>query len=229
MLKKNKGKLIISSLLILMPVIAGLLLWKELPDRMTTHFGLDGVGDGYSTKLFAITVPFVFLLLVHWFCLFFTSKDSGNKGQNKKVTGMLFWIIPTISIFMGSMIYSFALGFEVNPVSFVMLLMGILFIIIGNYLPKCKQNSTIGIKLSWTLQNEENWNRTHRFGGKVWVAGGFMFLLSMLFPEKSAVVVLFTGIMLMVIVPVIYSYRYYRRQKREGRWSQSSAHYNEQA
>ena len=71
-----------------------------------------------------------------------------------------------------------ALGKEMNPALIVSLLLGFMFIIIGNYLPKCKQNFTLGIKIKWTLENEENWNKTHRFAGKVWFIGGFIMLLT---------------------------------------------------
>ncbi|MBE5955677.1 MAG: DUF1648 domain-containing protein [Lachnospiraceae bacterium] len=227
MLKENKRKLIISSILILLPMFVGFLMWDQLPDVMVRHWGLEGTADGYSPKLFTVTVPFLFLLFTHWFCLYFTMKDHGNKNQNKKVTGMLYWVMPIISIFVGGLLYSAALGMDVNPGLYTIPYTGILFIFIGNYLPKCKQNSTIGIKITWTLKNEENWNATHRFGGKVWVAGGFLLLLTMFMPRALSLFLFFAGIFLLVAVPVFYSYRYYRKQKSEGTWEEKWVVYDE--
>ncbi len=229
MFREHKGKLIISSILILLPVFMGFLLWNQLPDTMVSHWGLDGTADGYSTKLFAITVPFFIMLAAHWICLFFTSKDAANKNQNRKITGMVFWIMPILSIFAGGLVYSAALGMEMNPGVYMIPYTGILFIFIGNYLPKCRQNSTIGIKISWTLKNEENWNATHRFGGKVWVAGGFVLLLTMFMPKGFSLFLFFAGIFLLIVVPVIYSYHYYKKQKEEGTWTESKLVYDEKS
>ena len=77
---------------------------------------------------------------------------------------------------------------------------GVLFMIIGNYLPKCKQNYTMGIKLPWTLDDEENWNRTHRFAGFLWVAGGVVIAINAFLKwEWLFLVVVFA----MVLIPTI--------------------------
>lgn len=229
MMKENKGKLIISSLLILAPMFFGILMWNQLPDTMTIHWGVEGTADGFGAKIFAVTMVPILLLLTHWLCLYFTGRDHGNKGQNRKVTGMLFWIMPILSICTSSLIYAAAFGWEINPAVFVIPMCGILFIFIGNYMPKCKQNSTIGIKISWTLKNEENWNVTHRFAGKVWVAGGFLILFTMLLPETMSMVMFFITLFLLIVVPVVYSYRYYRKQKEAGTWTENWVIYDEKS
>ena len=82
--------------------------------------------------------------------------------------------------------------------------------VIGNYLPKCKQNYTLGIKLPWTLDDEENWNRTHRFAGFLWVVGGVLIAINAFLEwEWLFLVVVFA----MVLIPAIYSYLYYKKQK----------------
>ena len=95
-------------------------------------------------------------------------------------------------------------------------LMGIVFIVVGNYLPKCKQSYTVGIKLPWTLNDEENWNRTHRMGGKLWVASGIILLLSMLLPASAMVVVVLAVIGVAVFVPTVYSYLLFREKEKRG-------------
>ena len=137
--------------------------------------------------------------------------------------------MPILSICMSSLMYGTALGWEINPAVFVIPMCGILFIFIGNYMPKCKQNSTIGIKISWTLMNEVNWNVTHRFAGKVWVAGGFLLLLVMFLPETMSMVVFFTALFLLIVLPVVYSYRYYKKQKENGTWTENWVMYDEKS
>ncbi len=86
----------------------------------------------------------------------------------------------------------------------------VLFIIFGNYLPKTKQSYSMGIKLPWTLNSEENWNRTHRLSGFLWVIGGALFLMLTFFGWWNLYVLL--GIVLaMALIPTVYSYLLYRK------------------
>ena len=91
------------------------------------------------------------------------------------------------------------------------LICGVTFIIAGNYLPKCKQNYTIGIKLPWTLNDEENWNYTHRISGKIWVAGGLIVLLTAILKQMWITVVVLSVI---AIVPFILSYLFYKKKNK---------------
>ena len=86
--------------------------------------------------------------------------------------------------------------------------LGLLFAIIGNYLPKCKQNYTIGIKIPWTLHSEENWNRTHRFAGRIWVAGGLIIMLTGFY---GSFVIFFSVTLLIALVPILYSFLLHRK------------------
>ncbi len=124
------------------------------------------------------------------------------------------WIIPIVSLIMNGMVYATALGSEIGVDIVVRILMGIIFVMIGNYMPKCIQNHTIGIRVTWTLRNEENWNKTHRFAGKIWVVVGILLLASIFVPIKNAIYLyLLLGVILLVaFIPILYSYVYYRRQ-----------------
>ena len=222
MFKKNKMQLILSSAIILLPMIAGLCMWNILPDIITTHWGLEGYADGFSSK--ALTVFFLplTLLVTHLLCIGLTSLDKKGAGQNSKVLNMIIWIIPVTSLILSGMMYALALGIDISVDFFVRILLGLTFIIMGNYLPKCTQNRTIGVRVKWTLQNEENWNKTHRFAGKVWVAGGIFALASMCVPLENFTFVFFAGIMVFAISPVLYSYIYYRKQLKEGTFTEDA-------
>ena len=93
---------------------------------------------------------------------------------------------------------------------------GVVFIVIGNYLPKCKQNRTLGYKLTWTLANEENWNKTHRFGGKISVVCGLFTFGCVFLPTKFALIFFFALVLVNVIVPCAYSYHIYRKHVAQG-------------
>ena len=217
MMKNNKWKLLISSIIILLPIVFGLIFWNELPETLITHWGADGNADGWSSRPVAILALPIFLLLIHWFCVFVTAKDPRNKGQNHKVFDLVLWICPVISLFAAGVTYTAAFGKDLSVVLYPLSLIGLLFVVIGNYLPKCKQNDTIGIKIKWTLQNEENWNATHRFAGKIWVAGGLLMMVSAFLPENVFLWVLISSMILMTVVPLVYSYLYYKKRLKEGK------------
>lgn len=216
MLKKNKLKVVISSIIILLPILFGIIMWNDLPDIMTTHWGADGNADGFGGKVFVVFGTPIILLILHFLCLLFTSLDKKQKDQNQKALGMIFWILPVISLFTNGIMYRAAFGKEFDLAFFMPALLGVMFIFIGNYLPKVKQNRTLGIKISWALNNEENWNKTHRFGGKVWVVGGLILLLSIFLPLKVMVLVVVCVIAALVIIPIVYSYSIYKQHQKEG-------------
>lgn len=206
MIRNNKWKLLISSGVILLPTAAGLLMGILFPERMAA-FGVQGGIMAASALLF---------LAAHWLSIFLISRDPRNKNQSGKVFGLVLWICPAFAFFISGMVYLAALG-EASPLMYGgMLLVGLMFVIIGNYLPKCRQNATIGIRVPWALSNEENWNATHRFCGKAWVAGGFLLMGCVFLPEHTAPWVIIGAISLLAIVPAAYSYQYYRRQVRAG-------------
>ena len=216
MIRANKWKLLITSVVIVLPTIFGFIMWDKLPLEMVTHWGVSGNVDGWSSRPFAVFGLPLIVLLVHWICVFATALDPKNRGQNRKVFGLVLWITPVISLFANGMVYAASLGMVLQPHLITSLPLGVVFVIIGNYLPKCKQNHTIGIKVKWTLENEENWNATHRVGGKVWVVGGLLLMVCAFLPESIIPLVTVAAIIVMVGIPVIFSYQYHKKQLREG-------------
>jgi len=153
-MKIDKKLLVLTSLIILLPVLLGCFFWSQLPKTIATHFDLSGQANGFSSRLFAVFgLPF-FLLLLHWFCLFMTSKDPKANNVSSKMHRLIYWIIPLVSCFVMISIYGQAFGYLSNHVLIANLLIGILLITIGNYMPKNKQNAIIGVRNMWTLKDE---------------------------------------------------------------------------
>jgi uncharacterized membrane protein len=215
-LKVHKRELILSSLLFLLPMAVGLILWNRLPDSMYIHWGVNNQPDGTGSKAFVVFGFPLLLLGMHWFALWITSKDPKHQNQGRKATAILFWIIPLLSCFLSLFIYSTALGVKIGLNCITFLPLGIMFVAIGNYMPKVKQNYTLGIKITWTLSNEENWNATHRFAGKTWFLGGLIMIFSIFLPANLNAILLFPVIFILVAIPVLYSWLYYKKQVREG-------------
>lgn len=215
MIKNNKWKLIISSLIILLPIVFGLVMWNQLPERIATHWGPDGTPDGWSSRAFAVFALPLFIFVMHWLCVLVTSKDPKNKDKNQKAQGLVLFICPMISLLGNGLVYTTALGMSLRVEMIMPVFFGLLFIVLGNYLPKCRQNYTIGIKISWTLNSEENWNATHRFAGKLWMIGGALIMLCAFLPTTYIFIAFFAITMMMVVIPVIYSYRFYKKETKE--------------
>ena len=216
MIRKHKGELILTSLIILIPVLVGLILWNRLPETIATHWGFDGQPDGYGSLPFGVFVPYLCLLAGHWLCFFVTAKDPNNQNRNWKPMRLVLWIMPVLSNIVGIIMYSLALGVKVSVSGIMIAALGLMFAAIGNYLPKCRQNYTIGIKVPWTYSSEENWNATHRFGGRVWMIGGVVIMLAAFLPAGWSAGVTVAAAVLLSVVPIVYSYLYYRKQVQRG-------------
>ena len=208
MIKKNLKLLILTSILTLLPILAGVVLWNQLPEQMPTHWNAAGEVDGWSSKPFAVFGLPMILVAAQWLCVLATTTDPKRQNHSEKIYHLVFWIMPVLSIVLHAVTYLTVLGVGVRIEMVMPIFMGLLFVIIGNYLPKCKQSYTIGIKIPWTLNNEENWNKTHRLAGWVWVIGGFAIMLTGFF---GGFVAFFVITLVMVLVPAIYSYLLHRK------------------
>ncbi len=215
-LREHKGKIALSVFLTLLPILFGLLLWQELPDTMLTHWGADGAADGAMTKAKAIFVPNGILCLLNLLVIFSAYWEKKNRKQNPKVVFLLFWLVPCISLMVNTVMYGIALGSTLQMTRLLPVFLGLLFLIIGNYMPKTQQNRTLGIKIKWTFGNRENWNKTHRLAGKLWVLGGIAMLLCACLPIKFLIVSLLGIIAVLIAVPFIYSYCLYRAHRKAG-------------
>lgn len=208
MIKKNLKTLIITSIVILLPILAGIILWNQLPDPMPTHWSASGEIDGWSSKSFAVFGLPLILLAAQWLCMLGTAADPKKNNHPTKIVHLVLWIIPVLSVVLHTFTYLIALGYGVRMEVVMPVFIGLIFTIIGNYLPKCKQNYTIGIKIPWTLNNEENWNKTHRFAGWLWTVCGVIIMFTGFF---GGVWVFFPIVLLMVLAPFAYSYILHRK------------------
>lgn len=208
MIKKNLKVLIITSIVILLPIVAGLLLWNQLPEKIPSHWNAVGEVDGWSSKAFTVFGLPAILLAFQWLCVLGTAADPKSKNHSGKMLQLVLWIIPVISTALHVMVYAVALGQKVRVEVVMPILIGLVFIIVGNYMPKCKQNYTIGIKIPWTLESEENWNKTHRLAGRIWVVCGFLMILTAFF---GGFWLFFILLIPMVFAPMLYSYILHRK------------------
>lgn len=209
-MKQYKSKIIITSIITLLPMLVGILLWNKLPDTVATHFGSNGAADGWSSKAFAVFGLPVILFVIHIFCIAVTLNDPKKRNIGKMMLAMIFWIVPVCSIIANGTTLAIAMGIKVDINLVIGGMIGILFIVLGNYMSKNQQNYTVGIKLPWTLSSEDNWNKTHRLASKLWIAGGVMMIMNIFL--KIDIILL--GVILLVgLIPAVYSFILYKKEQ----------------
>lgn len=203
-------KFVFSLVLCLLPILFYIPFYGQLPKQMATHFDSQGVANGYTQKEVAVFVLPLVLAAAHTLTMFITCNDPKARGNSIMYKRVLFWIIPLISIVvnLGVLMYSLGNGFNLGTVSGIVL--GVIFVAIGNYLPKCQQNYTVGIKLPWTLASQENWNKTHRLAGWCFIVSGIIFIVLSLFTVDTIISIIIT-LCLCMAVPGIYSFLLYKR------------------
>ena len=212
MAKEEKIELLLTTIVCLIPVIAGIILYPKLPNQIATHWDSQGNVNGMSSKFVgAIVFPGI-LVGVNLIFPILLRVDPKYENMNGKLKTLTHWIIPVVEMVCAGSTLTAGLGMK-NHVEVVgPMLVGVLLVLIGNYLPKTKQSYTMGIKLPWTLNSEENWNHTHRMAGFLWVAGGLVMIVCGILPWK--VVPVLTIMLVIVIVPCVYSYLFYLSERR---------------
>lgn len=207
-MKAYRKRMLITSIVTIAPMLIGILLWNKMPDTIVTHWGSDNVANGWSSKLFVVFGMPILLLAVHFFTVAIILNDPKAKNIGEKMMALIFWSIPAVTAFCYISIYGVAIGMEMNIGLLANLFVGILFIIIGYCMPKSKQNYTVGIKLPWTLNNVDNWDKTSKLAGRLWIVGGILTLVNTYFEWNA---LFFGTILVMVIVPILYSFLLYKK------------------
>lgn len=181
----------------LLPALIGLVLWSTNPQ---TVFPL------------AVLFTPVLLALTLALCLHLTEKLEKDREKNKKINSVVIWLIPLLSNVTFWISFSIAAGHTELPITCIMgWLFAVIYLVIGNYLPKCRQNSTVGIRVKWTFASEKNWNATHRLAGPCYMVCGFLMIPVSFLPEKPAMFLLLGLLILGNAIPLVYSYTFYKK------------------
>ena len=209
-MKNKKTEIVLTTLICLLPMLAGIALYRKLPDQVPTHFDFSGTADGWSSRNFAVFGMPLMMVGFNLFLQFALRTDPKRQNLSTALRNISVWTIPVLSVLMYARVMRAALGYATPTETIVPLLVGVLFVAIGNYLPKTRQSYTMGIKLPWTLASEENWNRTHRLAGFLWVIGGIILILLTLLHLWNTWTFLIVLIP-MTAIPTVYSYLLYRK------------------
>ena len=205
---KIKGIIIttVCILLCLLPLVAGMLLYGRLPEQLPIHYNAEGIADHYVGKIEAILLlPSVCTILTIALSFMFRTYPD----RNLKIFISTLIIGPLIACGLSGLMYYNALGYELNAMKVTMVIMGILFIAVGNYIPTVRPNGLIGARFPWIMDDDNAWEKTQRFTGKLMLLLGLTYLLeafAYIGGENGAVIWLMASVLGMLVVTGIYSY-----------------------
>ncbi len=214
----KKAVVWVTSVLCLLPALFSAAVYALLPQQIAIHWNSAGVPDSFVHKAVAAFGLPVFFLAVNLVSKLFLFGDPKGKGQSQAIRQFSIWLVPAASVILVPVTLFIAMGADIPVVTVSTLFAGLVLVIAGNYLPKSRQNYTIGIKLPWTLHDADNWNKTHRLAGYLWMAGGTVLIVCGFLLPGTAVWLSVTAILVavLVLVPVLYSYALYVRGKAKG-------------
>ena len=204
-------------LMIIAPLIYGAIIYPQLPSRIPTHFNIEGKADAWGgpSSIFigpgimgAVSI-FVYILMSNLKTFDPKKYDEANDTLYSNFAVLTVAFLSALSTII---IYSSTHADEINVGKLILPLIGLSFAGLGWYMPKFKQNYFVGFKLPWTLENETNWNETHKVAGKLWIYGGlFQAVVTFILPMKFGMIAFMLAIAVMVIIPSIFSYRLFKK------------------
>ena len=213
---KKYGPFLVA-LLIIAPFIYGALIYPQLPSRIPTHFNIEGKADAWGgpSSIFigpgimgAVSI-FVYVLMSN---LKSFDPKKYDEANDTLYSNFAILTVAFLSVLSTIIIYSSTHADEINVGKLILPLVGLSFAGLGWYMPKFKQNYFVGFKLPWTLENETNWNETHKVAGKLWIYGGlFQAVVTFILPMKFGMIAFMLAVAIMVIIPSVFSYRLFKK------------------
>jgi uncharacterized membrane protein len=212
---KLKLKPEIFSLIILaISIAASFYFYAHFPDRVVTHWNFAGQPNGWSSRAFA---AFFFpALLAAMYALFLILPKIDPRKERYVEFAKVYNIFRNSILFILAAIYFVAsldnIGFNFDIAIVSSIFIGLLFIVLGNYLGKIKMNWFVGIRTPWTLSSETVWNKTHYFGGKVFIFSGLLMIIAGFAPLAWRLPLFIADIIVLILGTVAYSYIVYLQE-----------------
>jgi uncharacterized membrane protein len=194
-------------------ILAWVIAFPKLPQEVPIHWSFTGEANGYSSKLGAMFTQIGIMTILYVSVAFLPKIDPRkanyplfSKGYQIIYNSLLtiFFVLNVITILIG-------LGYDIPMATMSTLIIGAIFIILGNFMQQVRSNFFIGIRTPWTLSNDEVWKKTHRFGGKIFFGGGVIMIFATFLPSVWKETVLIIVIVATVVAPYAYSYWQFKK------------------
>ncbi len=205
--------------LVIAAVAVAVSLWAypQLPPTVATHWNVRGVADGFSSRLVAVSImPLVIIVMTGLFNLL--PKLDPRRANYTKFIGTYWLIANAVILFIligHGMIVATGLGYPVKIGRTMPIGVGLLFIVLGNYLTRVEPNWFVGIRTPWTLSSDTVWRKTHRTGGWLMVLGGFVIAACAFLPPSAFLPLFIAAILIMSVIPIVQSYILWKREKHD--------------
>ena len=203
-------------IVVLIPFVYLAYIWNSLPETVPIHWNYKGEIDDWGNKSSLIFLTFLLpgLTYIVFTVIPFIDTKKRIQAMGKKYDNLKFLMVLFMSALAVFIIYSVKEQSITNP-SFIILAIGLLFMLLGNYMKTIKANYFIGIRTPWTLEHESVWKSTHKLAGEIWFIGGLAIVISSLTTSKDFNGVFFISVtVLLALIPVVYSYLEYRKLKK---------------
>ena len=199
--------LIITSLICLIPIIFGVILYDQLPEQMAVHFGVNNEPNSFAPKEFALFgIPLLMFILQVFCCI--SSDFMEEKKQNKKYITIYKWIIPIIEMVVYLTMLAYGAGIELDMRMIVCITLGIVFTLIGNYMPKTEPN-----KLQMNYIRADFWKKIKRPAGYFFVIIGLAFIISAFLNSMVSLILLGIIIVAAILISIYSIYLFYKDRK----------------
>jgi uncharacterized membrane protein len=190
----------------------GAISWPYVPERLPVHWNLQGEVDRYGGKLEGLFLLPLVTLGLYLLLLVLPLVDPGRRNyQNfkKAYNAIRIALVLFMTLIYGLSIAS-AFGYQFYSTSIVFAAMGLLFIVLGNFMGKIRPNWFVGVRTPWTLSSKLSWDKTHRLAGWLFVLMGLLFLVLAVAPTTWMLIVVFTVDGVCLLWMIVYSYLVYR-------------------
>jgi uncharacterized membrane protein len=202
------------------PVVYTEMVWNRMPERVPIKYNLSGepIIYGSKTELLLILAVMILVNIGVYFLLVNIHRIDPKKKYREDNLSRMRKLAVAVSIFV-SAITCFIIYSSSNPgIKFnskiIVIALGLLFTVVGNYLYNIRPNYFAGIRLPWTLENEENWRLTHMLAGKLWFAGGILIAIAgFVLPDNIVLGCTLAVVVILTVIPTIYSYRLYKKKQ----------------
>lgn len=190
-------------------------IWNTLPAQVPIHWNAQGEIDGYAGRTSLLLIPFALPVFTYLILVFIPRLDPKGKIRlmGKKYVNLKLLIVTMMSLLALFIIHSSKKA-SITNINYLFAGLGILFIILGNFMKTIKPNYFLGIRTPWTLENEQVWKETHELAGKFWFIGGFLIsILSLLLSRENGFNVFIIITVIITGVPIVYSYLSFQKYK----------------
>ncbi len=190
--------LIITSIVCLLPILLGIIFYQQLPEQMPIHFNINNEVDNYASKNFALFGIPIILTTLQIFCCIITDRKEEKEAKRPRFITIVKWFIPILSVVVSTILIEIPLGSTVDVRKSICLVLGILWILTGNYLPKMSYEIAKG-KFHPMPKDEKTYRKMIRMLGYTFVISGIALLVSILFPPISTITVIIVLVVAILI------------------------------